>query len=154
MASLLSEGHTNRRQLCRPSLKITRQGDQKHATVFIVEVWNPFVSTYQRVNSVEDGMARVDELANLICRMWEQRHPKRDALVDVPDPPVTVGQRWAEFRINASTSKSYDTRCDDRPAWARAGGMTQAVAATCNLVGYALRLPSHREPPLANGLVA
>jgi len=138
MASMLSEGHMNRQKLSRPSLKITRQGDQNRATVFIVEVWNPFVSTYQPVNSVKDGVARVDELANLICRMWEQRHPKREALVDVPDPPATVGQRWAELRINASTSKSYDTRYDDRPAWARAGGMTRAIAATCTRVGYAL----------------
>jgi hypothetical protein len=84
-------------------------------------------------------------------RMWKQRHPKRDALVVVPNPPVTVGQRWAEFQINASTSKSYGTRCDGRSAWA--GGMTQAVAATCTRVGYALRLPTHRDPLLANGSV-
>ena len=79
----------NRQQLSRPSLKITRQADQNRAAYFIVEVWNPFVSAYQLVNSVEDGLARVGELANLICRMWVQRHPKREVLVDVPDPRAT-----------------------------------------------------------------
>ena len=138
MASPLWRRHMNRQQLSRPSLKITRQADQNRAAYFIVEVWNPFVSAYQLVNSVEDGLARVGELANLICRMWVQRHPKREVLVDVPDPRATEGQRWAEFRINASTFKSYDTRYDDRPAWARSAGMTQAAAATCTRVGCAL----------------
>lgn len=138
--SLIWRRRVNRQQLSRQSLKITRQADQKPAT-FVVEVWNPFVGTYQPVNSVEDGLARVGELVNLICRMWEQRHPKREILVDVPDPPVTEGQ-WAEFRINASMFKSYNTRYDGRPAWARTAGMTQAAAATCTHVGYAL-LPSN-----------
>jgi len=100
--------------------------------VFIVEVWNLSLGLISESTRSRIEWHASDGLANLIYRMWEQRHPKRDALVDVPDPPVIVGQRWAEFRINASTSKSYDTRCDDRPARARAGGMTQAVAATCN----------------------
>ena len=126
----------NRQRLSRPSLRITRQADQDRPTRFIVEVWNPFVSAYQPVSSVENGLARVGALANLICRMWLQRHPKRDVLVDVPDPRATEGTRWAEFRINASTFKSYDTRYDDRPGWARAAGMTQAAATTCTRVGY------------------
>ena len=89
-------------------------------------------------------MARVAELADLICRMWLQRHPKRDVLVDVPDAAATDGTRWAEFRINATTFESYDTRYDDRPGWARAAGMTQAAATTCTRVGYI--------PPPANAL--
>ena len=75
----------NRNRLSRPSLKITRQADQDRATHFIVEVWNPFTSAYQLAGSVEDGLARVGKLANLIGSMWLQRHPKRDVLVDVPD---------------------------------------------------------------------
>ena len=101
-------------------------------------MWNPFVSAYQPANSVKDGLVRVGELANLISRMWVQRHSKREVLADVPDAPATDGQPWAEFRINASTFKSYDTRNDDLPAWARAAGMTQAAATTCARVGYAL----------------
>lgn len=133
----------NRHRLSRPSLKITRQADENRATHFIVEVWNPFVSTYQLVGSVEDGLARVGQLANLICRMWLQRHPKRDVLVDVPDAAAGDaaagdGKRWAEFRINATTFRSYDTRYDDRPAWARAAGITQAAATTCTRVGCTL----------------
>lgn len=134
----------NRHPLSRPSLKITRQADENGATHFIVEVWNPFVSAYQLVGSVEDGLARVGQLANLICRMWLQRHPKRDVLVDVPDAAAADGKRWAEFRINATTFRSYDTRYDDQPAWAKAAGMTQAAATTCTRVGCT--------PPTTNAL--
>jgi hypothetical protein len=128
----------NRRRLSRTSLRITRQADQEWASRFTVEVWNPFASAYQVAASVEDGLRRVGELADLIGRMWLQRHPKRDVLVDVPDAAAIDGQRWAEFRINASTLRSYDTRYDHRPDWARAAGMTQAAAATCTRVGCTL----------------
>ncbi len=127
----------NRRRLSRPSLKIPRQGDPQRDSRFIVEVWNPFLSAYQGAGSVEDGLARVDELASLICRMWLQGHPKRDVPVDVPDAVGTNGARWAEFRINATTIKSYDTRYHARSEWERAAGMKQAAAITCTRVGYA-----------------
>jgi len=106
--------------------------------VFIVEVWNLSLGLISESTRSRIEWHASDGLAKLIYRMWEQRHPKREALVDVPDPPATVGQRWEELRINASTSKSYDTRYDDRPAWVRAGGMTRAIEATCTRVGYAL----------------
>jgi hypothetical protein len=127
----------NRRRLNRPSLKITHRVDRRYVSQFVFEVWNPFVSEYQPIDSVEDGLRRVGELADLICRMWLQRHPKQDVLADVPDPVTTDGARWAEFRINATTFKSYDTRRDDRLAWARAAGLTQAAVTICARVGYA-----------------
>jgi hypothetical protein len=49
----------NRRRLSRPSLKITRRADQSQPGCFIVEVWNPFVSAYQTVISVQEGLRRV-----------------------------------------------------------------------------------------------
>jgi len=128
----------NRGRLSRPSLRITRQVAQDRDSHFIVEVWNPFAGVYQTAESTEDGLARVGELADLICRMWLQRHPKRDVLIDIPDAAASDGERWAEFRINATTFRSYDTRYDARPGWARAAGMTQAAATTCARVGYAL----------------
>lgn len=128
----------NRRGLCRPSLKITRSGDHSATDRFRVEVWNPFVHEYQPVDSVEEGITRVGDLANLIGRMWLERHPKREALMDVPDTVETAGPRWAEFRINATTFRSYDTRSDDRPAWAKATDMKQAAATVCLKVGYML----------------
>ena len=70
--------------------------------------------------------------------MWLARHPKRDALRDVPDMVETGGSHWAEFRINATIFRSYDTRDDDRPAWAKATGMIQAAATVCTKVGYVL----------------
>ena len=58
---------------------IRRKGDR-----LFVEVWNPFVRKYQPVSSVDEGVNRVGGLANLIGRMWLERHPKRDLLMDVP----------------------------------------------------------------------
>ena len=128
----------HRRGLCRPSLRITRCGDQTKADRFCVEVWNPFLHEYQPVNSVAEGIARVDDLANLISRMWLERHPKRDALMDVPAAGDIEGRCWAELRINATTFRSYDTGSDDRLTWAKAAGMKQAAAAICIKVGYML----------------
>ena len=129
----------NRRGLCRPSLRITRSGDPTEAKRFSVEIWNPFLHEYQPINSLEEAVARVNDLANLIGRMWVERHPKRDALKDVPDAAEVDGSRWAELRINASTFKSYDTRSDDRPTWARATGIKQAATTICTKVGYVLQ---------------
>ena len=128
----------NRRDLCRPSLKITRSGDQPEANGFCVEVWNPFLHEYQPINSVEEGVARVADLANLIGRMWVERHPKRDALKDVPSETAINGRRWAELRVNATTFRSYDTRIDDRLIWAKATGLKHAAMTICSKVGYVL----------------
>jgi hypothetical protein len=125
-----------RRGLCRPSLKITRSDDQARSSQFRVEVWNPFVHGYQPVTSVEEGVTRVSDLANLISRMWLGRHPKRDALMDVPVAAEIDGQRWAELRINATTFRSCDIRSSDRLIWTRATGMKQAAATICVKVGY------------------
>lgn len=126
----------NRRSLCRPSLKITRSGGQAEGNRFCVEVWNPFVHEYQSVKSIDEGVRRVGDLAKLIGCMWLERHPKRDILMDVPVAAEIGGWHWAELRINATTSRSYDTRSDDRPIWARAADMKQATATICSKVGY------------------
>jgi hypothetical protein len=127
-----------RQRLNRPSLKITRQVDRPELGAFNVEVWNPFTGFYQPVDSVQEGMRRVTVLAGLICQMWLQRHPKQQVLSDAPDSGMSNGGEWAEFRINPTTYRSYDTRRHDRPVWMRAVGMAQAVALTCAQVGYAL----------------
>ncbi len=56
--------------------------------------------------------------------------------MDVPVAAEIAGRRWAELRINATTFRSYDTRSDDRPVWARAVDMKQAAATICSKVGY------------------
>ena len=126
----------NRRGLCRPSLKITRTDDSPEADRFCVEVWNPFVHKYEPVDSVDVGVSRVGDLANLIGRMWLQRHPKWDVLMDVPVAAKVDGLRWAELRINATTFRTYDTRSDDRPTWAKAASMKLAAATICSKLGY------------------
>jgi len=128
----------NRQRLSRPALRITRQADHDGANSFVFEVWSPFVGQYQPVESIDIALRRIDELTRLICQMWLQRHPKQDALIDVPDPGGNDGVEWAEFRVNATTFRSYDTRGFDRLGWMRAGGLLQAAKATCGKVGYAL----------------
>jgi hypothetical protein len=120
----------NRRRLSRPSLKVTRRAGQNQPACFVVEVWNPFVSAYQSVISVQEGLRRVGELSDLICQMWLRRHPKLDALSDVPDAVALDGEPWAEFRISGTTFRSCDTRCNERPAWIRAPGIDRATSVT------------------------
>ena len=126
-----------RRALSRPSFRLTRRANQGRPGDFIVEVWNPFVRAYQPVASVRDGLRRVGELADLIGRMWSQRHPKRDVLEDVPSAAAGSEERWAEFRVNGAVFRSYDTRYNDRPAWVKSAGLMQAATTTCARVGYA-----------------
>ena len=131
----------NRRKLSRPSLKITRPEDYSQQSRFVVEVWNPFVSAYQLVISVQEGLRRLGELSDLICQMWLHRHPKLDALSDVPNAVASNGERWAEFRIGGTTFRSCDTRYDERLAWIRTPGIDQAASITCGRVGH--------EPPVS-----
>ena len=128
----------NRQRLSRPSLRITRRADHEGTNSFVFEVWSPFVGQYQLVESIDIGLRRIDELTTLICQMWLQRHPKQDALTDAPDAQATDASEWAEFRINATTYRSYDTRRHDRPGWTRASNLLQATETTCIRVGCAL----------------
>jgi hypothetical protein len=95
-----------RRKLCRPSLKITRHADPCRDDNFTFEVWSPFTGNYQVVTSIEDGMQRVGHLADLIYQMWLQRHPKQDALADVPNTDSADTAKWGEFRVNATTYRT------------------------------------------------
>jgi hypothetical protein len=124
-----------RHQLHRPSLKITRNSDQGRVRSFTFEVWSPFTGDYQVVDSIDTAMGRVDRLASLIYQMWLQRHPKQDALVDTPGPDGADTGEWAEFRINATAYRSYDTRRHDRLGWTRAISLNQAAETTCISVG-------------------
>jgi hypothetical protein len=132
------ETRVNRQRLSRPSLRITRHAEQDGTNRFVFEVWSPFLGQYQPVSSIDIGLQRIEELTQLICQMWLQRHPKQATLIDVPDPEPNDGIEWAEFRINATTFRSYDTRGFDRLGWMRAAGLAQAAKATCAKVGYAM----------------
>lgn len=127
-----------RQKLYRPSLKVTRHTDQHRAGDYTFEVWSPFTGTYQIVDSIEDGMRRVERLASLIREMWLRQHPKQGALTDVPDTATADTSEWAEFRINATTYPSYDTRHRTQPRWVRASGLNQAAETTCVMIGCAL----------------
>jgi hypothetical protein len=122
-------------RLGRPSLKITRQRSPSEVDAFVAEVWNPFTGSYQLADTVKHAMLRVEELASLIYQMQLQRHPKRGVLTDAPDVDTSAEPQWAEFRINAATHRSYDTRSFDRPSWRRAIDRTQAANVTCAEAG-------------------
>ncbi len=87
---------------------------------------------------IDAAMARVDRLAGLIWQMWLQRHPKQDALVDTPSPDGVDTGEWAEFRINPTTYRSYDTRRHDSPGWTRAISLNQATETTSGSVAHHL----------------
>lgn len=131
----------NRQRLSRPSLKISHPLGRPELEGFTFEVWNPFTGGYQLVDLVQEGLRRVGELAGLICQMWLQRHPKQQDLTDAPAGDRDDGAEWAEFRINPTTYRSYDTRRRDQPVWMRAVGMKQAIELTCTRVGCALPAP-------------
>ena len=139
----------DKRRLTRPSLKITRHHDQPEAVRFTFEIWNPFAGAYQTVDSVEAGLARMAKLARLISLMSLRRHPKQILLADAPDAEPGGQNPWAEFRVNATGSRSYDTRYDGQIAWARATGMVQAAATTFAHVGYVRPASTNRDLPFA-----
>jgi len=126
-----------RYQLVRPSLKVTGRSQELRANRFTFEVWNPFLRTYQTVASVEEGVLRVGELADLIARMWTRQHPKLALLEDVPDADLIDRTAWAELRINPTIPRGCDTRQDDHPAWSQTGGLAQATQTVCTRVGCA-----------------
>jgi hypothetical protein len=128
----------DRHRLGRPSLKITRQRSLDEADVFVVELWNPFTGSYQLADTVQHAMRRVEELASLIYEMRLRRHPKRNMLADAPDVNGSDDLQWAEFRINAATYPSYDTRHFDRLCWMRETDLAHATKITCTKVGCAV----------------
>lgn len=124
-----------RYQLARPSLKIAARAEGLWANRFTYEVWNPFLHTYQPVASVEAGVRRASELADLIGRMWTLQHPKLELLEDVPEADLIDRARWAELRINPTIQRGCDTRQDDGPDWVQATGLVQATETVCVRVG-------------------
>jgi hypothetical protein len=130
------EKAVNRQAPSRPSLKITRQASRIEANDVVFEIWNPFIGCYQPAASLEKALRRVDELASLIRQMWLQRHAKQSALADVPEVRRTDDVQWAEFRINATEHRSYDTRRSDSPGWMRVTGLDQAAEMTCAGAAY------------------
>ena len=125
-------------KLTRPSLRIIRRLDQERASNFMFEAWNPFTGEYEHIASMTEGMQRVDRLARLISWMWVHGDPKQDLLADVPDGDPPDESRWAELRVNATSTRTYETREHDQPGWIRAMSITQAAITICGSVGYAL----------------
>lgn len=124
-----------RYQLVRPSLRLSVRAEAPPGHRVTSEIWNPFVRAYQPVASVEEGVQRVSELADLIGRMWTRQHPKLALLEDVPEPDLIERARWAELRINPTIQRGCDTRQDDHPTWEQAVGLVQATATICERVG-------------------
>jgi hypothetical protein len=126
-------------RLRRPTLKITLRVDPRQTSSFVFEVWNPFAGLYQQVDSVADGLRRVEELSRLIWQMWQSKHPRQTMLEDVPEPDGTGRELWAEFRVNPTTKRSFETRRKDRTGWLKADSMLLAAETICAKVGCEYR---------------
>jgi hypothetical protein len=127
----------DKRDLSKPSLRITGNEHQASAGEFRFEVWNPLTGTYQSADTFEDALRRLDVLCSLLHQMWLHEHKSLASLKDAPDAPAAGGAGWSEFRISPKAIRSYETRCADHPAWAKAtGGKAQAVQTTCRAVGF------------------
>lgn len=124
-------------KLSRPSLKITRSTAKETDERFAFDVWSPFTGRYQAVTSLDDGLRRIEQLAGLIHEMWARKHPRQEDLMDTPQLGDADGGLWAEFRVNATTLRSYDTRRSGREMWMRANGGKESVTEMiCVSVGY------------------
>jgi hypothetical protein len=127
----------DKRDLSKPSLRITRNEHHDPSSDFVFDVWNPLTGTYQRADSFDNALRRLEVLCSLLHQMWLHEHRSLAALKDAPDAPAADGTAWSEFRISPKAIRSYETRHADRPAWTKAtGGKAQAIQTTCRAVGF------------------
>ena len=122
--------------MSRPSLKITRHDDRRPPGDVTFEVWDPIAARYEPMAALDDGLFRLDDLAERLRLMWVQHDPARTSLKDAPDPARDDDSEWAELRVSAQANRVYETRNFDQHGWQKATGRTAAVETICNDVGY------------------
>lgn len=122
--------------MSRPSLKISRHDDREPPEDVSFEVWDPIAARYELVAALDDGLFRLDDLAEQIRLMWVQHDPARMSLKDAPDPAEGDDTEWAELRVSAQASRVYETRNFDQHGWKKSMSRTVAIETICNEVGY------------------
>jgi hypothetical protein len=119
---------------------------------YVFEVWNPTAGAYEPVATFEDGMERVQRLAQHVRELWVSKDPALDTLNGPPAPEP--GAEFAEFRITAQAQRSYDIRSFDSPEWSHFRGyISQAAERISGEVGFVLA-PSLKPAPPAQRLQA
>ena len=120
----------------RPSLKIIRHDDREPPEDVTFEVWNPITANSEQMTSLNDGLLRLDELAERVRLMWVRLDRARAYLKDAPDSAEDDHREWAEFRVSVQANRVYETRNFDQRAWKKAMSGSAAVETTCNELGY------------------
>ncbi len=117
-------------------MKIIRQDDRAPPANASFEVWNPIISNYEPMASLNHGLRRQTQLGEAVRMMWVQQDPARSSLTDAPDPADGEDTEWAEFRVSTQANRVYETRNFDQPGWKKAMNRTAAIETICNEVGY------------------
>ena len=135
--------------MSQPSLKITHFEKRQPPEDFVFEVWNPLVAGYERLESLEDAMERVQRLAQQVRELWVSKDESLAGLQSPPAPP-SDGTEFAEVRITAQAQRHYDVRSFDSPEWSHFRGyISQATEQICGEVGYVLAPALVPAPPKA-----
>ena len=97
--------------MSRPSLKITRHDDRRPPGDVTFEVWDPIAARYEPMAALDDGLFRLDDLAERLRLMWVQHDPARTSLKGCFDPADDDGSDCAELRVSsqAKACVSYYT---------------------------------------------
>ena len=93
--------------MSRPSLRITRHDDQDPPEQIVFEVWNSLAGVYEPMHTLDTGLFRLAELAELaeqVRVMWVQHDPRRNSLKEAPDPAENDDSERAELRVSAQAN--------------------------------------------------
>ena len=132
--------------MSQPSLRITHFEAQTPPADYVFDVWNPLENAYERITTFEQGMERVQRIAQAVREMWVS---KDDRLAALNSPPAPVpGEEFAEFRVTAQAQRSYDIRSFDSPEWSHFRGyISQAAERISGEVGFVLAPSLIPAPP-------
>ncbi len=132
--------------MSQPSLRITHFEAHQPPADYVFEVWNPMRDSYEPVATFEDGMERVQRLAQAVREMWVSKDETLATLNSPPDPVPNA--EFAEFRITAQAQRSYDIRSFDSPEWSHFRGyISQAAERISGEVGFVLAPSLIPAPP-------
>ncbi len=132
--------------MSQPSLRITHFEARTPPGDYVFDVWNPLLESYEPVETFEDGLERVNRLAQAVREMWVN---KDAALMTLKSPPPPVeGAEFAELKITAQAQRSYDIRSFDSPEWSHFRGyISQAAERISGEVGFVLAPSLVPAPP-------
>ncbi len=99
-------------------------------------MWDAIAARYEPMAALDDGLFRLDDLAERVRLMRVQHDPARTSLKDAPDPANDDDSEWAELRVSSQAKGAYEARNFDQKGWKKAMSRSVAVETICNEVGY------------------